>query len=177
MKRGKESKKAQVQISFSMIFSIFLIIAFIAVAIYAIVFFLGIAGCGKTGLFTEDFQTAIDRAWVSDGTETIFPTPDSSLELDRKIKYVCFVDFPKPASGEWEEYYEEAELYGSESNMFYWPMDDICETQKTVIIENININKITEKENPYCIENSKGKPEIKIVKGFYDDLVCIGDNC
>ena len=51
-------KRGQLQISFGMIFSIIIIIAFVAVFIYAITIFMGWKRCAETGLFKEDLQSA-----------------------------------------------------------------------------------------------------------------------
>ena len=52
-------KRGQLQISFGMIFSIILIIAFVALAVYVIMIFLDTGKCANTGLFKNDLQQEI----------------------------------------------------------------------------------------------------------------------
>ena len=59
-----KSKKAQIfGMSFQMIFSILLIIFFIATAFIAIKFFLGIQTKSQVGFFLNDLQGELDKAW------------------------------------------------------------------------------------------------------------------
>ena len=58
-------KNAQVKISFGMIVSIILIIAFISIAFYVIGKFLGLQKQIQTGQFLDDLQFDIDKIWKS----------------------------------------------------------------------------------------------------------------
>ena len=160
MKRGK---KAQIQISFSMIFSIILIIAFVALAIYAITKFLDIKKCSQIGLFKEDLQDSIDKLHSSDGGSDVF-----EKSLPSSIKEICFVDISKSYNKE-----EAVRYLALEHNFFFFPLESSCEGLESFEIKNINIEKITERKNPYCVVIEKGKVSLKIEKGIYDSSVCI----
>lgn len=161
------TKKGQLQISFNMIFSIILIIAFIAVAIFAITKFLGVKDCSLIGMFKEDLKNEIDTAWKGQEKTNNF---EGSLPF--KIKEVCFIDFSKPGRGN-IEYYDAVKKYENKGfNMFFWPYAKICPDLSYFNIEHIDIDKITSSKNPYCIK-SNGKVKLKIEKGFNDLLVSI----
>jgi len=164
----KRGKKAQLEISFGMIFSIILIIAFLAVAIYAIILFLNVKKCSDVGTFKDDLQGEIDRAYSSDESSYVF---NGSLASGIKL---CFIDLSKESKGANEEVYTGFKKYGYvKVNMFYWPLQLKCPT--TFNLNHLNITEITKSNNPYCISNIKGKISLKIEKSFYDALVCI--NC
>ena len=61
----KKRKKAQIKLSFGMIFSIILIIVFLAFAFYAIKVFLGIQNTAQIGKFISDLKSDVDRVWKS----------------------------------------------------------------------------------------------------------------
>jgi hypothetical protein len=84
--RGEKSKKAQMKISFGMIFSIILIIAFIAFAFYAIIIFIGIGNEADVGVFVNSLQEDVNRLWKSSHASQVF-----TYELPSEVKKVCFV--------------------------------------------------------------------------------------
>lgn len=76
MKRGQgimlapvPSKKAQMQISFGMIFSIILIIIFIAFAVYGITKFLNLHKEVQVKTFLNEFQSDVDKVWKNEGSD------------------------------------------------------------------------------------------------------------
>lgn len=71
--------------SFSVIFSIFIIIAIIAVAVYAIIHFMSLDNCAQIGMFYDDFQSEITQAWKDEIYEDIFV-----VKLPREVETVCF---------------------------------------------------------------------------------------
>ena len=158
-------RKGVIDINFGMIFSIILIIAFIFVAFYAIKIFLDFRKCSELGLFKESLQEKINSAFSNDESSFVF---SSSLPSSLNV---CFVNFNSNARGEDRDLYEEFSVYTKKSNMFFSPTNKACDGLRDFKIEHINITKITESKNPYCIKNKKGKVEIKIEKGFYDSLV------
>jgi hypothetical protein len=167
MKRGK---KGIMQLPFSMIFSIILIIAFVSVAFYVMGIFLGWWSCANTGLFAKDLQDDINLAFNQDETSETFVG-----KLPGKLDYVCFVNSEEEGRGDFSEYYDEFERYGVlDSNMFFVPIKKTCKAQKFFEIKHVDIKKITEKNNPMCFKNIGGRVEIKIEKGFYDSLVNLG---
>lgn len=166
----KRGKKGAIQISFGMLFSIILIVAFIAVAIYVIIIFLDLRGCAETGIFRGDLQDEIDKAWQGDETSVVFDG-----ELSQKIEKVCFVDVSKEEKGENKEYFASLAKYGytPKTTMFFYPLKSICKGQEISEIQHLDIEKISETKNPYCINNENGKVSIKVTKGFYDSLVSV----
>jgi hypothetical protein len=77
-------KRGQMQISFGMIFSIILIIAFIAFAFYGIKFFLRMQDTAKVGKFMDEFQNDVDAMWKgAQGQQEV------KYSLPNKIEKVC----------------------------------------------------------------------------------------
>jgi len=162
----KRGKKGLMQIPFGMIFSIILIVMFIFLAVYAVSVFLGWKKCAETGLFKQDLQERINKAWIRDIYKDTF-----SSSLPSKIKQVCFIDITKTARGKYQAYYSEFQLY-EKGNMFFWPLDKACEGQESFEIKHIDIDKITEQDNPYCVDVD-GKVEMRIEKDYGESLVRI----
>jgi hypothetical protein len=80
----KKFKSGQMHLSFGMIFSIILIIAFIAFAFYGIRFFLRLQDTTKIGTFRENFQKDVDAMWKgSQGRQEV------KYDLPNKIEQVC----------------------------------------------------------------------------------------
>jgi len=139
----KRLKKAQLNISFGMIFSIILIIFFLAFGFYAIKKFIDLQNSIQIENFLRDFQQDVDRMWKSSqgSQEVKYPIPS-------KISAVCFKD----------NEFQNLELISSS-------------LKKGDLIENIDIAKITKEEDPYCIQVSKGKISLTIVKDYGEILV------
>jgi len=98
---------------------------------------------------------------------------EEKYTLPLKIKYVCFVDFSSNEKGNNSEKYKKLKqvFYGDE-NMFFYPVGS-GKGLDAIIIEHLNLEKITETENPFCLENVKGKIKITIQKKFGEALVVI----
>jgi len=157
------------KISFGMIFSIILIVIFIAFAFYGISKFLDYQKTIQIGQFTTYFQEDIDKMWRgSQGAVTAGP-----YTLPSKIEYVCFADFSKSSLGLNKEFYHDFQLVssGGEKNMFFYPKE--ASEGRSFKINHLNIQNITKDENPYCIETIKGKIEINIKKDLGENLVTI----
>ena len=72
------------KISFGMIFSIILIIVFIAFAGYAIVKFINMQQTIQIETFKNDLQNDVNAMWESEGSQTV------EYYLPKKITAVCF---------------------------------------------------------------------------------------
>jgi len=149
MKKGEfiflRKKRAQMKLSFGMIFSIILIIIFIAVAIYAILKFLGIQDSVKIAQFEDDLQSDIDKMWKgSQGSQEV------EYSLPAKIKSVCFKD---------DEY----------ENLVF-RADKFIEGIK---INHIDIEKTLAGEDSFCIDNVNRKLKMRIKKEYGEALVTI----
>jgi len=146
-----KNKKAQMQLSFGMIFSIILIIIFLGFAIYGIFKFLEIADAAKLGKFKSDLQTDIDNAWKSQ-----ISSEDKTYNLPGKITYVCLMDGNKMAKGKDGRFYDELSFnFFGDENLFFYPSKE-AQALASFEIQHINITKTTEENNPYCIRNSDG---------------------
>ena len=144
----KEGKKGQTKISFGMIFSIILIIIFIAFAIYGINKFLKVNELATVEKFKSDFQGDINNMWKStSGSQRV------EYNLPKKITYLCF------KSGDYENMYFMPSEYGND------------------FINNVDIEKTLEsagsnKDN-ICIKTSSSKISLIIEKDHDENLVTI----
>ncbi len=139
------NKRGQMKLSFGMIFSIFLIIIFIAFAVYAISKFINLQKTIQIESFTENLQSNVDDMWNSPrgSQEEIYSLPD-------KIDAVCFTD--------------------NQFNNLMFRSSEILEENN---IRHLDIATITSGEDPYCIPNINGKVKLIISKDFGEDLVTI----
>lgn len=137
-------KRGQMKLSFGMIFSIFLIIVFIAFAGYAIKRFIDMQHTIQIENFVKELQSDVDAMWKLGGSsEEEYPLPN-------KISAVCFQD-------------DEFGNLEFRSSKFIELKD----------IEHIDISKITMDEEPYCISNINGQVKVIISKKVREDLVTI----
>jgi hypothetical protein len=163
-------KKAQINISFGMIFSIILIIVFIVFAFYAIGKFLDIQKSAKTGQFIKSLKSDVSQMWrSSSGSQAV------EYSITSSIDYVCFADFSGSAGkkGAKQDFYDSLKMvYFENENLFFYPVGSAGGLDAAKI-ENINLQDMTKKENPYCAENLNGKVNLTIKKGFDEVLVTI----
>ncbi|MFA4960602.1 MAG: hypothetical protein WC548_02960 [Candidatus Pacearchaeota archaeon] len=159
-------KKAQESIgmSFGVIFAIFLIIIFLLVAFFTIKHFLDIEKTSKVGLFYRDFQESVDSAFISQSTEFNF-----EINLPPKIEKICFANLSAKITGNQADYKELENYDIYEANVFLIP-SQFAESMEYKLINHLNITKIIENKNPYCIPVSQN---ILIKKDFYDRLVSV----
>jgi hypothetical protein len=160
------SKKAQQTMSmpFGLIFSIFLIVIFIAVAFYAVKFFLNISESSKIGTFYLDLQDDVNKAWSSQSSEFNF-----KIKLPSKIEKVCFANLSAKITGSMEDYNQIKNYEVYEANTFILP-PEYAKNMQWKMIHNLNLTKITSLRNPYCVPVDKG---LRIKKDFYDRAVTI----
>jgi hypothetical protein len=83
----RSETKGQMQISFGTIFSIILIIAFIAFAIFGIGKLIGTMQYAKVESFKKDLQEAIDKQWQGE-----YGSVRVEYYLPKKITKVCFTE-------------------------------------------------------------------------------------
>ncbi|VVB83339.1 Uncharacterised protein [uncultured archaeon] len=144
MKEGN-NKRGQMNLSFGMIFSIILIVIFLAFGIYAILKFLELQESIQVSTFLNDFQNDINKMWKSSqGSQSVKYT------LPTKINAVCFQ----------QDQFENLKF--TSARIIHGK-----------IIDNIDIAKITKDENPFCVQNINGKVSMTIVKNFGEQLVTI----
>ena len=164
----KKSAVGQVQMSFGMIFSIILIIVFLAFAFYAIKFFLGIQKNATAGKFINDIQSDIDRIWRE--TES---AEQQEYSLPQKVSSVCFVDFSfREGRGPNANIFRELNFAVLDNeNMVFYPVGS--SDMESAKIKKIDLGSITGSENPYCIEGSRGKVRMTLSKSYGEALVKI----
>lgn len=142
---NKRGKKAQMKLSFGMIFSIFLIIIFIVFAFWGIGKFLNLQKNVQVQKFAQDLQSDVSTMWASSSSSS-----EEEYSLPSKIEAVCFRD--------------------DELKNLFFQSSKLIESKN---IEHLDISKIISEENPYCIENSNGKIKLIISKEFGENLVTI----
>lgn len=111
-------KRGQIQLSFSVIFSIIIIIALLAVSFYIISAFLDTSECEKIGLFYNDLNENVEKAYVSSFYRDTFVG-----KLPSGITSVCFGNLSL-GNTETEEY--KAFRNKKNSNAFLYPPNKAC---------------------------------------------------
>ena len=98
-------KRGQLKLSFGMIFSIILIIVFLAFAFYAIKMIIGFTDTAKVGTFVNKFQSDINKKWTeSGGGSQIY-----EYSVPKEVEEICidedsFISFkPFGTGGEFED--------------------------------------------------------------------------
>ncbi len=147
----KRGKKGELNLSFGMIFSIILIIAFIASAFYGIKKFLEFQETINIEKFKENLQLDIDNLWKSsDGSQPV------EYNLPEKITAVCF---------------KEGTEYNQEN--LYFESERIFSGKKINHIDILAMLDLNPGQNSVCFENTKGKVKMTLKKDFDDVLVTI----
>ena len=85
MVRG--DKSGQMKLSFGMIFSIILIVAFVTFAVYAIITFLGVQEIAKVAIFRDNLQEDINKIWRKYMIQKGITRVDLSQIKDSDIPY------------------------------------------------------------------------------------------
>lgn len=161
--RGKRAQQ-MMSMPFGVIFAIFLIVVFVVVAFFAIRGFLDIGKTGEVGLFYQDLQGAIDSARSSQTSEFEF-----KVNLPGKIEFICFANLSAEVNANREKY-EMIERYSVyEANVFLLPPEYAANIPWKKL-NNINITKMTERQNPYCVSSDE---KLVIKKDFWDRLVSV----
>lgn len=143
-KRGRKNRGA-IEMSFGTIFSIILIITFIAFGIYGIMKFLDLQKTIQVEKFLRDFQGDIDKMWKSSqGSQRI------DYALPANIVSVCFK----------EDEFENMQF--TSNNIIRGKM-----------ILHIDIEKTIGSEGSLCIQNVNGKVSMTLAKNFGEVLVTI----
>lgn len=152
------SKRGQSQISFGMIFSILLIIFFVAFAIYGVIKFLEVQKLAQVAKFKSDFQADITKMWQS--TQGSQP---ETYYLPKGIKQVCFATTTNPKTGK-------------DENMYFTP-DDQYKKYGGYLFNNLNIAKTTAGSTGYpkklCIDVINGKISMTLKKEYNENTVTI----
>ena len=167
---SKKSKKGQqaLGMSFGMIFSIILIVFFIAIAGIVIKSFLSAQDCARMGIFIDRLEKDVDKSWNSPSDSHVFKG-----DLPSKIDYVCFGNLSADINGDFDTIGYDLGLFrGKKATIFFYPTGNACEIP-FYNLKHIDVEKITSRKNPNCFETQKGKVSFKLEKGFNDRFVNI----
>lgn len=160
-------KKGEFQLSFSMIFSIIVIIAIIGIAFYVITYFLSLSKCTEVGLFYDDFKKHIDRAWRASIHEDSNALKDSTLPSS--IEFVCFGNHTQTPLDKYKKQYNYFRGYEDE-NFFLYPANKACDGELSALkLEHVRT------ENFFCVPVKNNRIKIKTIKDYSDSLVTIQD--
>jgi hypothetical protein len=140
-----KNRRGAIELSFGMIFSVIMIIIFLAFGFYAITKFLDLQKTIQIEKFMHDFQNDVDIMWKSSqGSQRI------DFTLPNNIKSVCFKE--------------------DEFENLQFSSDTIIRGKK---INNIDIEKTLAGTSSLCIPNVNGKVSIVLAKNFGEVLVTI----
>jgi hypothetical protein len=142
----QKNKRGQLDISFGMIFSIILIIIFLAFGFYAIKKFMDLQSEVQIKQFLDDFQTFVDKIRKSNGEYSQY----KDYSLPTKITSICFQD------GEFEN------LKFNSKGIIRGKM-----------IEYLDIESTLSGKDELCIPNTNGKVKFRLVKDYGETLVTI----
>lgn len=157
--RGQET----MSLPFGIIFAILLIVVFIMIAGIAVYHFINVANCGKSGKFYGGLQNQVDNVWHSQLSDNV----TFNIDLPSDAKKVCFVNLSKAITDE-DDYIQFGNRIPGR-NTFIIPAGSSC-NMPSYELADIDIEKITQTQNPYCVNVSK---DLKIKKDFYDKYVTI----
>lgn len=169
--RKIKSKKAEgvFGMSFSMIFSIILIVFFIIVAFIAIKFFLGNQKDIQVGMFLRDFEDKVKLVFNAEGAVDFF---NSSLPTG--IEQVCIINLSKPAlnttSVEQEvyDYITREETYDFKNNVYLYSPTKLY-SMRWSYIAHINVGE----KNPKCYRVKNGVVSIKLERNYENPFVML----
>ena len=139
-------KRGQMKLSFGMIFSIFLIIVFIAFAFYAISKIVNLQKGIQVEQFVDNLQQDVKKVWLSSKS-----SQEETYSLPDNIDSICFRK--------------------DEFNNLIFRSSEFVDSRN---IKYLDILKITAGgEDPYCINNIDGKIKLSLKKDFGETLVTI----
>ena len=167
----KKNKKSQqvLGMSFGTIFSILLIIFFVIITFIVLKKFLFTSDCTRVGMFIDGFDEAVQDAWNSQKD-----TLEFSKSLPKDIEYVCFADFEKSRTGEFEKPigFDIWVFEGSGSNVLFYPSEEAC-NMRHFYNKHLDINDLTKRNNPNCFKTDKGKITLTLIKEYNSRYVKI----
>jgi hypothetical protein len=98
--------------------------------------------------FFQELQAEVNKAKsmeVYDGQLEIF--------LSKEIRAVCIINFSKDITPATKPYYDQIVQYENEGNLFIIPPEDF--SKPYYALEGIDLEKITQDRNPYCVPSSR----------------------
>jgi hypothetical protein len=155
-------KRGQLNISFGMMFSIFLIVIFIFFAFKIIFAFVGTTKCLDITSTYTDLQKEIDRAKSS---QTY--TREYEIDFGSSVSKICLFDFNSSQKGDLN--LPDVMVIG-ENSFLIFKKSNSCESLSRYQFKGINISKITQFQNPICFDNGDST---LIKKELYSGLVVL----
>lgn len=156
-------KRAQIQLSFSVIFSIVIIVATLAIAGYIIVKFLNTDSNTECKLYVQDLQTKINQVWAADGSSSyVF-----SESVPSAVKQLCFGLLNQTSLGTSEDTIKQniSNYVFPNNNMFYYPRNSCGGNNFYYNLQHIATDGF------FCVNIVKGKASVRLSKGSFDVLV------
>src|SRR3989338_9566610 len=159
------NKRGQIQLSFGMIFSIFIIIATVIIAGYVIIQFVSNKDNAQCKIYYQKLQDSIDDAWKRDSSG-IDVRREPYPSLSENMNSVCFGNISQQVlSSKDASLLEDISLYAKrESNFFFYPSNSCGSGNTAFILKHIKTIGF------FCVPVEKGKIGIKLIKGKSDSL-------
>ncbi len=156
------TRKASIDLSFSMIFAIIIIVVVIAVGFYMVSYFLSLKNCSELGLFRQSLQTSINEAWRSDEALDLFEG-----RVPGSVDSICFGSL---SEGKDTEEYRDLRQYDEPGiNLFFHPLPSgRCDIQYGSL-EHVRFNGFV------CLPVENGRVDIRLVKNSFDGTVLVCD--
>jgi hypothetical protein len=162
------SKRGQgtMDLPFTWIFAILLIIVFIMVGVYGIKYFLNLSTCSNIGLSYDQLQKEIDQVYQSSSSEKNVEISFPGLTM------ICFGNLSREIKGS-SDVYDQLMIYkGLDLNTFLLPPGKSC-NMETKKLKHIDLDNTTSLENPHCIEIVDDKATLRLKKDYYSKAVTI----
>lgn len=162
-------KRGQFQISFGMIFSMFLIVIFLVVAFVVINNFLNLQGEVEERQVIKNLNDEVKQ--ISQSTTSANEKPFVGDLGDTKITHACFFDSKGAKKGAFVEQYEEFSWQETdeEHNLYFYPREESYVYSSEIKLVNMTYFKA----NPYCVSVQDGKFALKLSKNIGEVLVRI----
>ncbi len=147
-------KRGVFEMSFSMIFSIILIVVFISLAGYVIFkLIIPVKQCAETELFFKDLQNYITEAWQAKIHQDIF----NKGNLPPNIEFVCFGNFSQMPAQEDKDKFDVLKRYNERTkNVFLYPPENVCtDSPSSIKLSHIRTNGF------FCVPVENNKIKIK----------------
>ncbi len=146
-------KKGQVELSFGMIFAIFIIIATIGVAVYVISNFVNLGNCTQISNFYNTLDERVQTAYASDTTNDIF-----SGNLPSGIQEVCFGNYTQvPLANNDSKNLELQRYLKNGKNVVLYPTKKSCDLERaSYTLKHASV------ENFFCVKTENGRASIKM---------------
>ena len=106
---------------------------------------------------------------ATEGGIPLFEESSFVVDLPSDIDSVCFANLSAEITNRGVEYDSILNYDVYDANVFLVP-PEYAQNMQWKLIDNINVSRITESENPYCVAVDDG---FVIKKGFYDKLVWV----